>query len=104
MTKLAYLDCQTGIAGDMCLGALVAAGVPLEYLVEKLAGLGIEQEYQLRTESVHRNGQLATKVYVDLQLETEPDHQHYDDHRDRGHTHSSNLLPHTGDGAAHDHP
>lgn len=66
MTKLAYLDCQTGIAGDMCLGALVSAGVSLEYLIEKLAKLGIEQEYKLRSETVERNGQVATKVYVDL--------------------------------------
>ncbi len=66
MTKLAYLECPTGIAGDMCLGAIADAGVPLEYLIEKLSGLGIEQEYQLRAESVHRNGQLATKVHVDL--------------------------------------
>ena len=74
MTKLAYLDCQTGIAGDMCLGALVAAGVPLEYLTEKLAKLGIEQEYQLRAETVHHNGQVATKVHVDLQ--TKEQHPH----------------------------
>ncbi|MGB7444714.1 MAG: nickel pincer cofactor biosynthesis protein LarC [Coleofasciculaceae cyanobacterium] len=66
MTKFAYLDCQTGIAGDMCLGALVAAGVPLEYLVEKLAGLGMEEEYKLRAQTVQRNGQVATKVHVDL--------------------------------------
>lgn len=73
MTKLAYLECPTGIAGDMCLGAIANAGVPLEYLIEKLIGLGIEQEYQLRAESVHRNGQLATKVYVDLSAN---DHHH----------------------------
>lgn len=73
MTKLAYLECPTGIAGDMCLGAITDAGVPLEYLIEKLIGLGIEQEYQLRAESVHRNGQLATKVYVDL---SSNDHHH----------------------------
>jgi len=64
--KLAYLDCPTGIAGDMCLGALVSAGVPLEYLVANLNLLGISREYQLRAELVQRNGQEATKVHVEL--------------------------------------
>ncbi len=76
MTRLAYLECPTGIAGDMCLGALVDVGVPLEYLIEKLKGLGIEQEYNLRAESVHRNGQLATKFHVDLLAE----HHHHGRH------------------------
>lgn len=66
MNKLAYLECTTGIAGDMCLGALVDAGVPLEYLIEKLYLLGISEEYQLRAEPTHRNGQQATKVHVDI--------------------------------------
>lgn len=76
MTKLAYLECPTGIAGDMCLGALVDIGVPLEYLIQQLAGLGIAQEYRLRAESVHRNGQLATKVHVDLQDHSHAEHDH----------------------------
>ncbi|MEG5066977.1 nickel pincer cofactor biosynthesis protein LarC [Microcoleus sp. B3-A4] len=66
MNKIAYFDCPTGIAGDMCIGALMHAGVPLEYLIEKLNLLGISTEYQLRTELVHRNTQQATKFYVDL--------------------------------------
>ena len=66
MNKIAYFECPTGIAGDMCLGALVHAGVPLEYLIEKLNLLGISTEYQLRAELVHRNTQQATKFYVDL--------------------------------------
>ena len=66
MSKLAYLECPTGIAGDMCLGALVDGGVPLDYLTAQLQLLKIESEYQLRAESVRRNGQLATKVHVDL--------------------------------------
>ena len=72
MTKLAYIECPTGIAGDMCLGAIVSGGVPLEYLVEELKKLGIDQDYQLRVEQVHRHGQLATKVHVDLS----DNHQH----------------------------
>lgn len=69
MNKIAYLECATGIAGDMCLGALIHAGVPLDYLIEHLNLLGIAQEYQLRAETVHRNTQHATKAYVDLTSE-----------------------------------
>ncbi|HEY9876169.1 MAG TPA: nickel pincer cofactor biosynthesis protein LarC, partial [Candidatus Obscuribacterales bacterium] len=76
MTNLAYIQCPTGIAGDMCLGAIVDVGVPLEYLIEKLKALGIEQEYQLRAEKVHRNNQVATKVHVELLRE---DHHHHHD-------------------------
>lgn len=67
ITQIAYLDCPTGISGDMCLGALVDAGVPLEYLTQQLARLGIAEEYQLQATRVHRNGQAATKVRVELQ-------------------------------------
>lgn len=79
MTKVAYLECPAGIAGDMCLGALVDAGVPTEYLIERLKKLGLGQEYQLRVESVHRNGQMATKVHVDLSLAEH--HHHHPHHR-----------------------
>ncbi|AFZ20114.1 nickel pincer cofactor biosynthesis protein LarC [Allocoleopsis franciscana] len=103
MSKLAYLDCPTGISGDMCLGAVVAAGVPLEYLTEKLKGLGIESEYRLRAERVHRNGQLATKVHVDLLTSVDnhhdPDQEHQHPHEhEHGHNHGSSctsgLEPH----------
>lgn len=76
MTKLAYLECPTGIAGDMCLGALVDAGVPLAYLRQTLDQLGIEAEYRLRAESVKHQGQRATKVFVDLQAEEQTHARH----------------------------
>ena len=103
--KVAYLDCQTGIAGDMCLGALVSAGVPLEYLIEKLAQLGIEQEYRLRAESVHRNGQLATKVHVDLLLDTEREYHSEHEHHEHHHEHArfSDWTPNTEHQKPHDH-
>ncbi len=66
MFTLAYLECPTGIAGDMCLGALLDAGVPLAYLQDHLARLGLSQEYHLRAEVVHRNGQRATQATVVL--------------------------------------
>ncbi|MGJ3246682.1 MAG: nickel pincer cofactor biosynthesis protein LarC [Elainellaceae cyanobacterium] len=70
MKTLAYLDCQAGIAGDMCLGALVDAGFPIDYLSEQLERLGISDEYGLNVERVHRNGQIATKVHVELPDQT----------------------------------
>ena len=80
MSKVAYLECPTGIAGDMCLGALVDAGVPLEHLIEQLRGLGIEQEYSLNAQKVDHQGQVATKVHVLLR-------DNENDHTSGGHTH-----------------
>ena len=77
MSRCAYLECPTGIAGDMCLGALVDVGVPWQYLIDSLQSLGIEQEYQLRAEKVHRHGQLATKVHVDLLNNRLTSHHHH---------------------------
>lgn len=72
----------------MCLGALVSLGVPVEYLIEKLNGLGIEQEYQLRAEFVQRNGQQATKVHVDLVHDRHHHHHHEHEH---SHHHTRHL-------------
>ncbi len=65
----------------MCLGALVDAGVKTEYLIEQLQGLGLGSEYRLWQETVHRRGQAATKIHVDL-LQEKSDH------------HSSTTLSH----------
>ncbi len=78
----------------MCLGALVAAGVPLEYLQEKLKGLGIEREYELWAESVHRKGQLATKVYVEL-VGAVQHHHHQENHAEHHHHHHEGAVDYT---------
>ncbi|NDJ18683.1 nickel pincer cofactor biosynthesis protein LarC [Myxacorys almedinensis] len=87
MSKVAYLECPTGIAGDMCLGALIDIGVPLEYLIEKLDCLGIAGEYKLWAESVQRNGQRATKLHVELDGESTP-HSHTAEHASDHHAYS----------------
>ncbi|MEA5511909.1 nickel pincer cofactor biosynthesis protein LarC [Crocosphaera sp. UHCC 0190] len=94
MTKIAYFDCATGIAGDMCLGALVDSGVPLEYLIEQLKGLKIDQEYELSQEKVHRQGQMATKVHVNLLLDQTPARESQETHHHH-HSHhpSARHLP-----------
>jgi pyridinium-3,5-bisthiocarboxylic acid mononucleotide nickel chelatase len=74
--KIAYFDCPSGIAGDMCLGALVDAGVPSAYLVEMLAKLGMSDEYHLHFERVLKNGIAATKARVDLVAGRHHVHRH----------------------------
>lgn len=42
-TQIAYADCFSGISGDMFLGALIDAGLPLQHLQEQLAALHLEK-------------------------------------------------------------
>jgi pyridinium-3,5-bisthiocarboxylic acid mononucleotide nickel chelatase len=94
--KIAYLECQTGIAGDMCLGAVVDAGVPLAYLASQLDRLGIDAEYRLWAEKIHQNGQIATKVHVDLTaIPSSPDrghHHHHESAQEHRHTHHPTVV------------
>jgi pyridinium-3,5-bisthiocarboxylic acid mononucleotide nickel chelatase len=69
--KIAYLDCASGISGDMTLGALVDAGVDLEAIQAGIDSLGLPS-CRLVAEEVKRHGFRATKVRV----EHEPEHAH----------------------------
>ena len=61
--KLLYFDCFNGASGDMILGALLDAGLPLEELRRALGSLGIA-EYELAAERVLRAGVSATKFHL----------------------------------------
>jgi pyridinium-3,5-bisthiocarboxylic acid mononucleotide nickel chelatase len=63
--KIAYFDCSSGISGDMCLGALVDAGVSVLELQKSLRAIPVKG-YSLVAEKVKRNGIAATKVDVVL--------------------------------------
>ncbi len=87
--KIAYFDCPTGVSGDMCLGALIDAGVPIDYLTKHLDQLGIATEYQLTSKPMIHNGQQATKAIVTL-TKSEPEQTHEHDHS-HDHTHTRKL-------------
>ncbi|KQS60755.1 hypothetical protein ASG36_07740 [Geodermatophilus sp. Leaf369] len=61
---IGWLDLAAGASGDMLLGALVDAGVPLAVVQGAVAGLPVEPVL-LRTEQVTRHGLGATRVHVD---------------------------------------
>ena len=60
---IGWLDLAAGASGDMLLGALVDAGVPLEVLAAAVAALPVEA-VTLTTEAVTRHGLGATRVHV----------------------------------------
>ncbi len=82
----------------MCLGALVDAGVPIEYLNTQLARLGIAAEYHLWAQKVDRNGQIATKVHVDLTAAVD---RHEHSHHPHPHPHPAPARSGAATPAAH---
>ncbi|MCC7007306.1 MAG: nickel pincer cofactor biosynthesis protein LarC [Acidobacteria bacterium] len=62
MGRVMYLDCFSGAAGDMLLGAFLDAGLPLEALQRALGSLAVDHE--LRVTRVIRAGISATSVQV----------------------------------------
>ena len=63
--KIAYLDCSSGISGDMFIGALVDAGVPLKHLEQELSKIPLKG-YNLKKKNVKRCGIKSVKVDVEL--------------------------------------
>ena len=61
--RIAYWDCFSGISGDMCLGALVHAGLSPDRLRELLSGLDLPG-YDLEVATVRRNRIAAARVEV----------------------------------------
>jgi len=61
--KSAYFDCIAGASGDMILGALVDAGLPVETLKARLDALHLT-DFDLRARRVAKNAFTATKVDV----------------------------------------
>ncbi len=75
---LAYLDCFSGISGDMLLGALVDAGADLDALQAQLLKLPLAG-YTLESEPVTDHGLSGTRVHVALAAEETHEHRHLED-------------------------
>lgn len=109
-----YLDCFSGISGNMLLGAFLQAGLPLAYLEGELKKVLPGDEFSITASPVKKNG--ISAVYVDVEVKYEKavfrsadegvhhthehthDHVHEHDHK-HGHTHTHE---HTHD-HAHEH-
>ena len=74
MARVMYFDCFAGAAGDMVLGALIDAGLPLEALTRALGSL--EVGHQLKATKVVRAGITATHVDLVATAGHDDGHRH----------------------------
>lgn len=92
--KILYLDCFSGLSGDMTIGALLDAGGDFAHLEKELKKLQIDDEYELKVSKVVKNGITSTKFDVVLGK----DQGHTYDHREHAHSHE-----HTYENEDHEH-
>ncbi|XIH39199.1 hypothetical protein C1N68_16770 [Priestia aryabhattai] len=93
-----YLDCFSGISGDMFIGALIDAGGDSTLLEEELQKLNISEEYKLSWRKVVKNGISSTKFDVELSEiadhKYDDGHQHNHKHEDVDHNHEHEHSDH----------
>jgi pyridinium-3,5-bisthiocarboxylic acid mononucleotide nickel chelatase len=101
--RIAYLDCFSGMSGDMFLGALVDAGVSPELLEKTVAALNVGA--RLEISRVDRSGITATKVDVFVHGEKEVPREEVWELGEHGHlqSHSAHLHEHQHV-HSHEHP
>ncbi len=74
--KIAYIDCASGVSGDMLLGALTDIGLDKDKLTEILKDLGLSN-FEIKAEKVLRKGIGAVNLTIDIGHEHK--HRHLKD-------------------------
>lgn len=107
MKKTLYLECNSGISGDMTVGALLDLGADRKVLEDALASLGVDG-YHLHFGTTEKCGIKAYDFDVHLEYEEhEHDHEHahahvHEDGTEYSHEHCHDHV-HTHDHGDHDH-
>lgn len=95
MSKILYLECYSGISGDMTVGALLDLGADQKVLEESLGSLNLEG-YHLHFGRTKKCGIDAFDFDVHLQLQHEHEHHH-------DHTHEEHHQHQHGEEHEHHH-
>jgi len=82
--RIAYFDCFAGASGNMILGSLVDAGLPLETLQRELERLPVSG-WSFQSERVRKRGLAA--LYLDIVVPGEDGHSHGEHHGHVEHKH-----------------
>jgi len=100
--KVLYFDCFSGISGDMTLGALLDAGLPLDALKQAFGSLALPGVH-VHADRVLRAGVSATKFTVHAH-EHSHDHHHHDHHHEhQEHEHPAQSTQHVAPSTQHLH-
>jgi len=86
VSRVLYFDCFSGISGDMAIGALLDAGLPLAELQRALGSLALGDAH-VHAKKVLRAGVSATKFSVHEHRHDNADHDH-DQQHDHPHSHA----------------
>ena len=103
--RIAYLECFSGISGDMFLGALVDAGVSSQLLEQTVAALNVGAKLEITR--VIRSGISATKVDVWVDGEKDMPREEYWAKQEAAHPHEEHEHSHEHDHShehGHSHP
>jgi pyridinium-3,5-bisthiocarboxylic acid mononucleotide nickel chelatase len=99
--RVAYLDCFSGISGDMFLGALVDAGVPAKVFQQTVEALGVGARIEVL--KIFRSGIGATKVDVWVGDEKDLPREQYWAEQTKKHDHGEAESHHDGHHHSHEH-
>ena len=89
VSRVLYFDCFSGISGDMALGAMLDAGLPLDELKRGLGSLALGDAH-VHADRVLRTGVSATKFKVHEHTHDHGQHHHHEHGNAPGHE-----APHT---------
>ena len=105
--RILYFDCFNGASGDMILGALLDAGLPLDALRGALGSLAID-DFEVTADRVLRAGVSATKFRLHehgtpAAIAHSHDHAHHHHAHDHDHAHAEHQA-HPSHHAHETHP
>lgn len=101
MTKVLYLECKMGAAGDMLMAALSEL-VDQETFINEMNKLGLDK-VNLKCEKTKKQGITGSHMHVLIDGEEEGEHHHHDDHHEHTHHHHHDDHDHDHEHHHHDH-
>lgn len=98
--NILYLDCQSGISGDMTLSALIDLGADITYIRDQLKKLPIDP-FTMNIKQVDKKGISAKQL--DLRFDEDANDLNDSQTHNHIHTEHQHLQVHTHDGHNHSH-